>query len=60
MKAADVSSLVTLAEANALCDSLGEGLGIVVDAIMCGGTRLCHQNSSVRGAGFWVFISAIG
>ena len=31
MKVADVSSLVTLAEANALCDSLGESLGIVVD-----------------------------
>ena len=31
MKAADVSSLTTLAEANALCDSLGDGLGIIVD-----------------------------
>lgn len=31
MKAADVSSLTTLAEANALCDRLGEGLGIIVD-----------------------------
>jgi sugar phosphate isomerase/epimerase len=31
MKAADVSSLTTLGEANALCDALGEGLGIIVD-----------------------------
>ena len=31
MKAADVSSLTTLAEANALCDRFGHGLGIVID-----------------------------
>ncbi len=31
MKAADVSSLTTLGEANALCNTLGDGLGIIVD-----------------------------
>jgi sugar phosphate isomerase/epimerase len=31
MKAADVSSLSTLGEANALCERLGCGLGIVID-----------------------------
>jgi sugar phosphate isomerase/epimerase len=31
MKAADVSSLTTLGEANALCDVLGEGVGIILD-----------------------------
>jgi sugar phosphate isomerase/epimerase len=31
MKAAEVSSLTTLAQANDLCDALGEGIGIVVD-----------------------------
>ncbi len=31
MKAADVSSLTTLSEANSLCDALGEDLGIIID-----------------------------
>jgi sugar phosphate isomerase/epimerase len=55
MKAADVSSLTTLNEANALCDALGEGLGIIVDVYhVWWDPNLGHEIQRARGriAGF--------
>ena len=55
MKAADVSSLNTLSEANTLCDVLGEGLGIIIDVYhVWWDPSLDHEIQRARGriAGF--------